>query len=94
MYAEDVLRLLDDCGSDIEGNSDSGDDEPMMVDSDDQFSDLETEGSCPNNSEISTRCTNKFLPSNRYGMVGYSTRAYHMHFCSYYCATVHCKQDA
>ena len=47
---EGVLAMLYEIATDMQcsdDSSDSGDDEPLMVGSDDQFSDLDTEGTTP-----------------------------------------------
>ena len=45
--SDDSSDSSDDSSDSSDDSSDSGDDEPMMVGSDDQFSDLDTEGTTP-----------------------------------------------
>ena len=47
LQTDEVLEMLNDNTLDMQCSDDSGDDELMMVGSDDEFSDLEMEGTTP-----------------------------------------------
>ena len=47
LQTDDVLEMLDDNTLDMQCSDNSGDDDVMMVGSDDEFSDLDMEGTTP-----------------------------------------------